>query len=140
MFDYRDRHFSYSPYSFRMSQESSNKHFGIWYCPVFPISQPSNVFSYFGKNGFNSKVSYFFSDYLVDRSMQFPWSNFVSSFFNVDVDIGLLYIKSTYSEDMSPQWCCPLNIYKTSLSFVIAILFVTCLCDDNATICISSIL
>ena len=40
------------------------------------------------KAGFDSKVSYFFSDYLVSRKIQFLYNNFISLFFNVDVDVG----------------------------------------------------
>jgi len=40
------------------------------------------------KAGFDSKVSYFFSDYLVSRKIQFLYNNFISLFFNVDIDVG----------------------------------------------------
>jgi len=50
------------------------------------------------------------------------------------------YVKSIYLRDMSSQWCCHFNIYKTSLSFVIAPFLVTCPYGSDAIIQISSLL
>jgi len=51
----------------------------------------------------------------------------------------LLYVKSTHSKDMSSWWCCHYNIYKTSLSFMTAILLATYFHGSDATIQISSL-
>jgi len=40
-----------------------------------------------GKAGFDPKVIYFFSNYLVGRKTQYLWNNFSSSFFNIDVGV-----------------------------------------------------
>ena len=36
------------------------------------------------KAGFNSKISFFFQNYLVDKKMKYLWNNFSFSLFNVD--------------------------------------------------------
>ena len=40
------------------------------------------------KAGFNSRISLFFSNYLINRKTQYLWNNFVFPFFNVDIDVG----------------------------------------------------
>jgi len=40
------------------------------------------------KAGFNSQISSFFSDYLINRQMQYVWNSFVSPFFKANIDIG----------------------------------------------------
>jgi len=40
------------------------------------------------KAGFDSKVSFFFFDYLVDRKIQYIWNSFIFPFSNADVYIG----------------------------------------------------
>ena len=40
------------------------------------------------KAGFNSKISIFFQDYLVDRKMNYLWNSFSSSYFNIDFGVG----------------------------------------------------
>jgi len=42
----------------------------------------------FRKAEFDSKVKWFFSNYLVGRKTQYFWNNFSSAFFNVDVGVG----------------------------------------------------
>jgi len=37
--------------------------------------------------GFNSRISSFFSNYLIDRKTQYIWNNFVSSSFSADVGV-----------------------------------------------------
>jgi len=39
------------------------------------------------KASFNSKVSSFFSNYLVGRKTQYLWNSFILPFFNIDIDI-----------------------------------------------------
>ena len=39
------------------------------------------------KAGFNSRISLFFSNYLINRKTQYMWKNFVSSFFNANVGV-----------------------------------------------------
>jgi len=39
------------------------------------------------KAGFDSQISFFFSDYLINRQTQYVWNSFVSAFFKVNVDI-----------------------------------------------------
>ena len=46
----------------------------------------------------------------------------------------LSYIRFTHLEDTSLQWCCSLNIYKTSLSSMIATLLVIYSHGSNAAI------
>jgi len=40
------------------------------------------------KAGFDPKVNYFFSNYLVERKTWYLWNNFSSPFFNIDVGVG----------------------------------------------------
>ena len=40
------------------------------------------------KAGFDPKVAFFFSNYLVERKTQYFWNNFSFSFFNVDIGVG----------------------------------------------------
>jgi len=40
------------------------------------------------KSGFNSKISIFFSNYLIDKKTQYMWNNFVSPFFRADLEVG----------------------------------------------------
>ena len=42
----------------------------------------------FGKVGFNSKVSTFFTNYLVKRRTSYLWNNFSSSMFDINVGVG----------------------------------------------------
>ena len=39
------------------------------------------------KAGFDLKIEWFFSNYLVGRKTQYFWNNFSSSFFNVDIGV-----------------------------------------------------
>jgi len=39
------------------------------------------------KAGFDSQISFFFSDYLINRQTQYVWNSFVSTFFTVNVGI-----------------------------------------------------
>jgi len=58
------------------------------------------------KASFDSKISSFFSDYLVSRKTQYLWNYFISPFFNIDIGIGqgstlspilsILYISSIF--------------------------------------------
>ena len=41
------------------------------------------------KAGFDSKIFYFFANYLISRKAQYLWNDFVSSFFSVDVDVDV---------------------------------------------------
>jgi len=36
----------------------------------------------------DSKILSFFSNYLVSKKIQYLWNDFVSSFFNIDIDVG----------------------------------------------------
>ena len=38
------------------------------------------------KAGFDSKIFFLFSNYLIGKKTQYLWNDFISSFFNVDVD------------------------------------------------------
>lgn len=60
------------------------------------------------KAGFDSKISSFFSDYLVGRKTQYLWNNFTSPFFNVNIGVeqGL---------DLSPVL---LTLYLTSIFYI----------------------
>jgi len=40
------------------------------------------------KAGFDSKISQFFQNYLVNRKTKYFWNNFSSSLFNVDIGVG----------------------------------------------------
>jgi len=40
------------------------------------------------KAGFNSRISSFFSNYLINRRTQYVWNNFTFSSFKTDVDIS----------------------------------------------------
>jgi len=40
------------------------------------------------KAEFNSKVSLFFSNYLIGRKTQYRWNEFTSSFFSIDVSVS----------------------------------------------------
>ena len=40
------------------------------------------------KAGFDSRISSFFSNYLIDRKTQYMWKNFISPFFKTDIGIG----------------------------------------------------
>lgn len=40
------------------------------------------------KASFNSRISSFLSNYLIDRKTQYVWNNFVFLFFRIDVGIG----------------------------------------------------
>ena len=40
------------------------------------------------KAGFNSRISNFFSNYLINRQIQYVWNNFVSLFFRANVGVG----------------------------------------------------
>jgi len=42
----------------------------------------------FNKVGFNSKISLFFSNYLINKKTQYIWNNFVFSSFKADIEIG----------------------------------------------------
>ena len=39
------------------------------------------------KAGFNSQTSLFFSNYLINRQMQYVWNYFISPFFKIDIGI-----------------------------------------------------
>jgi len=51
---------------------------------------------------FDSRISYFFSDYLVNRKTKYSWDSFTFSFFTVDIGVG----------------------QKLSLSFILSALFI----------------
>ena len=61
---------------------------------VFDIAQFFPLFNYqllsliLDKAGFNSKISSFFSDYLISKKTQYLGNNFVFSLFNVNIGIG----------------------------------------------------
>lgn len=40
------------------------------------------------KAEFNSKVSHFFSNYLINRKTQYVWNHFTSLFFKADIGVG----------------------------------------------------
>ena len=40
------------------------------------------------KVGFDSNISLFFSNYLINRQTQYIWNNFISSYFNADIGVG----------------------------------------------------
>ena len=46
----------------------------------------------------------------------------------------MLYAKSIFLENIYPWWCCPFNIYYTSLSSTTAIFLTTHSCGSDATI------
>jgi len=39
------------------------------------------------KAGFNSKIFFFFFNYLIDRQIQYVWNSFISPFFRADIDV-----------------------------------------------------
>ena len=41
-----------------------------------------------GKAGFDSKIEYFFSNYLIGRKTWYYWNNFSLSFFNINIGVG----------------------------------------------------
>ena len=48
-----------------------------------------NIFSLIlDKVDFNSRISSFFSNYLINRKTQYTWNNFVSPFLRADISIG----------------------------------------------------
>ena len=54
----------------------------------FPMLNYQLLSAILDKASFNSKVSTFFQNYLVDRKTKYLWNNFSSPFFNVDIGIG----------------------------------------------------
>jgi len=42
----------------------------------------------FDKAGFDTKITFFFHNYLVERKTQYFWNNFSSPLFNVDIGVG----------------------------------------------------
>jgi len=71
-----------------MSKKPLNKYFGIWYCPILSIAELLTSFSHTGQGLFDSRISLFFSDYLVSKKTQYFWKKFSSPFFNVNIGIG----------------------------------------------------
>jgi len=77
------------------------------------------------KAGFNSRISLFFSNYLTDRKTQYMRNNFISPFFNTDVDVDQ---ESALSPILSTLYITPIfhifekrskNIsYNSSISFL----------------------
>ena len=59
----------------------------------------------FIKAEFDPKVKQFFSNYLVERKIQYFWNNFSSLFFNVDVGVGQ---DSTLSSILSALYLAPI--------------------------------
>jgi len=80
------------------------------------------------KAGFNSRISSFFSNYLIDRKTQHIWNKFVFPSFKIDINMGqgftlfyilsVLYITPIFhifkkiTQNLSPP------IFVSSLSFV----------------------
>jgi len=54
----------------------------------FPSFNHHHLSLILDKAGFNSRISLFFSNYLINRKTQYLWNNFISLFFNIDIDIG----------------------------------------------------
>ena len=88
MLNYRCRYF---PHLFIWSRWVNNLQMSIL---VFDITQFFPFLNYqllpliIRKAGFDFKVSVFFSDYLVGRKTQYLQNNFISSFFNINIDVG----------------------------------------------------
>jgi len=40
------------------------------------------------KAGFDSKISQFLSDYIINRQTQYVWNNFTSPFLKADIGVG----------------------------------------------------
>ena len=57
------------------------------------------------KASFDSKISSFFSNYLISRKTQYLWNIFISSFFYVDIGVGQ---ESTLSPILSALYLSPL--------------------------------
>jgi len=72
------------------------------------------------KARFDSKVEYFFSNYLISKKTQYYWNNFSSPFFNVDVRVRQ---GSTLSPILSALYLAPiLHILKNWLKILVSIL------------------
>jgi len=53
----------------------------------FPSLNHQLLSSILDKAGFNSKISFFFQNYLVSRKTKYIWNSFSSPFFNVNVGV-----------------------------------------------------
>jgi len=87
------------------------------------------------KASFDSRISSFFSNYLIDRKTQYIWNNFISSFFRADIGVGQ---GSSLSPILSALYIAPIfyisekrtknllhNIPISTLSFVKNSLFIS---------------
>jgi len=54
---------------------------------IFPSLNHQLLPLILNKAGFDPKIFFFLSNYLIGRKTHYLWNNFVSSFFNVDVDV-----------------------------------------------------
>jgi len=85
------------------------------------------------KAGFNSKISFFFQDYLVGKKTSYYWNNFFSSSFHIDIGVGqelalspvlsTLYLSLLFY--IFEKWLKNLNIPVSILSFIDNGLFIT---------------
>ena len=76
------------------------------------------------KAEFNSKVSFFFHDYLVGRKTKYIWNNFSFLLFNVDIGVGQ---RSALSPILSALYLAPiLHILEKQLKKQFQILFFFC--------------
>ena len=93
------------------------------------------LFMILDKVGFNSKISQFFSDYLINRLNQYIWNNFTSPFFRANVGIGQ---KSTLLPILSALYITPIFylLEKRTKNFSIPIL-ISFLLFVNNSLCIS---
>jgi len=81
------------------------------------------------KVSFNSKISFFFQDYLVGKKTSYYWNNFSSSSFHIDIGVGQELALSALSPVLSTlylsllfhifeKWLKNLNIPVSILSFI----------------------
>ena len=61
---------------------------------IFPLLNHQLLSLILNKAGFDPKIFFFLSNYLIGRKTHYLWNNFVSSFFNVDQDSALSPILS----------------------------------------------
>ena len=80
------------------------------------------------KAGFDSKISHFFSRYLINRQTQYVWNYFISPFFRASVSVGqrsalssALYIATIFH--IFEKRAKNLFIYFSFVSFIFIILF-----------------
>ena len=108
---------------------------------AFDIAQFFPLFNYqllsliLDKMRFDTKISTFFSNYLIDRRTQYIWNNFISFFFRTDIGLGqesilfsilsILYITSIFHILEKRSKNLILNIPVLFLSFVDDGLFIS---------------